>query len=82
MNNLNITSSYDSLDKIIRIVLHIFFGYIISGAYRVIKFIETKNSVTLVVGILGLVTGIGNAILWVADLITLITQGKFVLFAD
>ncbi len=82
MSKSSITNSYDSLSKIVRIVLHIFFGYIISGVYRVIKFIETQNVVTLVVGILGLVTGIGNAILWIADLITLITQGKFVLFAD
>ena len=37
---------------------------------------------TLVIGILGLVTGVGNFILWLADLITVITQDKITLFAD
>lgn len=77
-----LTGTYDSLGLIVKLILQIFFGYIISGAYRIVKFVERKNVLTLIVGILGLVTGIGNAILWIVDLITLLTNNKFLLFAD
>ena len=43
---------------------------------------STKNVVTLVVGILVLVTGIGNFIAWIVDLVTEITSNKISVFAD
>ncbi len=64
------TNAYESLPKIVKLILQFFFGYIISGVYRIIRFVETKNVVTLVVGILVLVTGIGNFIAWIVDFIT------------
>jgi hypothetical protein len=82
MANNSIIAAYDSLSKLVRVILHIFFGYIISGVYRVLKFLETKNVVTLVVGILVLVTGIGNLIAWIVDLITLVTSNKYTVFVD
>ena len=36
----------------------------------------------LVVGILVLVTGIGNLIAWIVDLFTLVTSNKYTYFAD
>lgn len=82
MANNSIIAAYDSLSKLVRVILHIFFGYIISGVYRVLKFLDTKNVVTLVVGILVLVTGIGNLIAWIVDLITLVTSNKYTVFVD
>ena len=41
----------------------------------------TKNIVTLVVGILCLVTGVGNGIAWLIDLITLITKNRITVLA-
>ncbi len=80
--NTSITATYEGLPKLVKILLQIFLGYIISGIYRIIRFLETKNIVTLVVGILALVTGIGNAILWIVDLITEIMYNKISILAD
>ncbi len=79
---MNLTATYENLPKIVKILLQIFLGGVIGGVYRIIRFLETKNVVTLVVGILVLVTGIGNLIAWVVDLVTEITQNKICILAD
>ena len=76
------TGVYDNLPKIVKILLQVFLGSVIGGIYRIVRFAETKNIVTLVVGILVLVTGVGNFIAWVVDLITQCTQGKISVLAD
>ncbi|MBO5312433.1 MAG: hypothetical protein J6B29_00560 [Clostridia bacterium] len=76
------TAFYDGLSKIVKVILHIFFGYLISGIYRIVKFLDSKNVVTLVAGILVLVTGIGNLIAWIVDLVTLVTDNKISVLAD
>ena len=73
---------YDELPKIVKILLQIFLGYIVGGIYRIIRFTETKNLVTLIVGLVGLVTGVGNFIVWLIDLITVITKDKITFLAD
>ena len=77
-----ITQKYESLPKIVKILLQLFLGGVIGGIYRIIRFTETKNVVTLVVGLLTLFTGVGNGIAWVVDLITEITQNKITVLAD
>lgn len=76
------TGIYDNLPKIVKILLQVFLGSVIGGVYRIVRFCETKNVVTLVVGILVLVTGVGNFIAWIVDLITQITSGKISVLAD
>ena len=76
------TATYEALPKIVKIILQLFFGYIIGGVYRIVRFFETKNIVTLVVGILVLCTGIGNTVAWIVDLITEITSNKITVLAD
>lgn len=68
MANNSFTASYESLPKIVKILLQIFLGALISGLYRIIRFLETKNIVTLVVGILCFF-GLGF-VFWVIDLVT------------
>ena len=80
--NKPITKMYDELPKIARILIQLFLGYIVSGVYRVIRFTETKNIVTLIVGLVGLVTGFGNFIIWLIDLITTITKDGITVLAD
>lgn len=80
--NKPITKMYDELPKIVKILLQIFLGYIVGGIYRIIRFTETKNLVTLIVGLVGLVTGVGNFIVWLIDLITVITKDKITFLAD
>lgn len=78
----SITASYEALPKIAKILLQLFFGWLIGGVYRIIRFVETKNLVTLIVGIIGLISGIGNFILWVCDLVTEILNNKITVLAD
>ena len=79
---MDLTNQYESLPKIVKIILQIFFGGIIGGIYRIVRYVEKKNVVTLVVGVLCLVTGIGNFIAWLVDLITEILYNRITVLAD
>ena len=79
---MKITETYENLPKIIKVLLQIFLGAIVSGVYRVIRFLETKNIVTLVVGIVSLVTAGLFGILWVVDLVTEIFKNRITVLAD
>lgn len=80
--NKPITQMYEDLPKIAKVLIQIFLGGVIGGIYRIIRFTETKNVVTLVVGLLTLFTGVGNGIAWVVDLITELTKNKICVLAD
>ena len=82
MANKSITQQYVDLPWIVKVILQLVFGLLISGIYRIIRFLETKNLITLIAGIVGLFTGIGNAIFWILDLVTTILAGKPTVFAD
>ena len=79
---MDLTKQYENLPKIVKIILQIFFGGIIGGIYRIIRYVENKNVITLVAGILCLVTGIGNFIVWIVDLVTEILYNKITVLAD
>jgi hypothetical protein len=82
MANNSITAAYESLPKIVKILLQLILGGIIGGIYRIVRFVETKNVVTLVAGLLCTFTGVGNFIAWIVDLITEITSNKITVLAD
>ena len=77
-----LTKEYDKLDLWIRVLIQIFVGVVAGGIYRIVRYIETKNIVTLVVGLLVTFTGVGNVISWIIDLYTLIRDKKYSLFVD
>ena len=79
---MDLTRQYEDLPKIVKIILQLFFGGIIGGIYRIVRYVEKKNVVTLVVGILCLVTGIGNFIAWIVDLVTEILYNRITALAD
>ena len=79
---MKLTETYESLPKIAKILIQIFLGAFVGGVYRIIRYTETKNVVTLVVGLLVLFTGVGNAIAWVVDLITEATSNRITVLAD
>lgn len=81
-NEKSFLKQYDELPLIARILIQIFAGGIVSGVYRLIKYFDTKNTTTLVVAIIALVTGAGCGILWVIDIITLIAKGGYTVWAD
>lgn len=82
MAKKTITAQYVDLPWIVKVILQLVFGVLLSGIYRIIRFLETKNLITLVAGILGLCTGVGNVIFWVLDLVTTVLAGKPTVFAD
>ena len=74
------TQTYENLPKILKLLLQLVFGALIGGIYRIAKFLETKNMVTLIAGVLNFV-GLG-LVFWIVDLFTELTQGKITFLAD
>lgn len=74
------TQTYENLPKILKLLLQLVFGALIGGIYRIAKFLETKNLVTLVAGVLNFV-GLG-LIFWIVDLFTEATSNKITFLAD
>lgn len=77
----NITASYESLPKWAKVLIQVLLGAIVGGVYRIVRFVETKNVVTLVAGILCLVPPI-SFVAWVIDLVTEIVNNKISVLAD
>lgn len=77
-----LTATYDALPMILRVIIQIIFGVVVGGIYRIVKYFESKNLITLIVGLVVTFTGIGNVIAWIVDLVTLILNGKYTVFAD
>ena len=76
------TKSFDKLPFVARLLLIIFLGWLIGGIYRIVRWTEKKNTATLVVGILGLFTAVGNIVIEVIDLVTTILGNGICFFAD
>ena len=76
-----LTGAYEALPKLAKILLQIFLGAIVGGVYRILRYLETKNTVTLVVGILALIPPI-SVVFWVLDLVTEITSDRISVLAD
>ena len=77
---------FNQLDKIIRIILFIpFWGWIVSGIYRILKFIDGGNNgniLTLILGILSIVIPFIGFVFSIVDLVTTITNDKVTFFAE
>ena len=82
MGKKKLTDSYEELPRIVKIILQIFFGGVIGGVYRIIRYTETNKTLTLVVGLIFLLTGVGNFIAWLVDLITEVTSNRITVLAD
>ena len=81
-SNKGLTAAYEALPKLLKVILQLLLGAVVGGIYRIVRFFETGNLVTLVVGILVLVTGIGNLIAWIVDLVTEILHDRITVLAD
>lgn len=81
MANNTITKTYEDLPKIVKIILQLLLGAIVGGIYRILRYTETKNITTLVVGILAIIPPI-SFIFWIIDLVTEITSNKISVLAD
>ena len=81
MANNSITATYEALPKIVKILLQLFLGSIVGGVYRILRYVETKNTTTLIVGVLALIPPI-SFVFWVLDLVTEITKNQISVLAD
>ncbi len=77
-----LTQQYEALPKLFKVILQLVLGAVVGGIYRIVRFTETNNVVTLVAGLLCLFTGVGNAIAWVVDLVTEILNDRITVLAD
>lgn len=76
------TSAYEALPKIAKLIIQLLLGAVVGGIYRIVRYFETKNVVTLVVGLLVTFTGVGNLIAWVVDLVTELLNDRITVLAD
>ena len=81
MENQTITAKIEGLNKILKVVLFLLVGGILSPLYRVFRYTETKNIVTLVVAIVSFVIGL-SWVLGIVDAITELTSDKVTILAD
>ncbi len=77
-----ITEMYEALPRLLKLVLQVVLGGIIGGIYRIVRFTESGNVVTLVAGLVATFTGFGNLLAWIADLYTEITANRITILAD
>ena len=66
---------YESLPMILKVVIQVVLGLIVGGIYRIILFLENKNTTTLVIGILALIPPI-DVVFWIIDLYSQIKHGR------
>ena len=78
-NNSN-TKFYNDLPKIVKILLQIFLGNLFGIIFRILRFVETKTTSTLVVAILCFVP-LANFIIWVIDLVSLCKNDTYTFYA-
>ncbi|MBQ8546725.1 MAG: hypothetical protein IJ437_07295 [Clostridia bacterium] len=81
MSNETITAKIEGLNKWLKFFIFLLVGGIMSPLYRVFRFTETKNTVTLVVAIVSFVLGLAG-ILGIVDAITELTSDKVTVLAD
>ena len=80
--NNSLTKSYDDIPWLLRVIIQIIGGALVGGIYRIVRFFETRNLITLIAGLLATFTGVGNAIAWIVDLITLLIHGRYTVLVD
>ena len=81
MASNSLTATFEQLPKVAKILLIAFFGWIVGGIYRIVRYTEKKNVTTLVAGLIGLIPPV-DFVLWIADLVSEILHNKISVFAD
>ncbi len=78
-----VTDKIEAWPKAVKFLLFLFpiTGWILSSAYRFFRYNETREIITLVVGVVGLVSGLGIIFGW-ADALSELKNGKVTFFVD
>ena len=77
---VNYTDKFEELPLVVKILLLLFLGGLVSGIYRILRYLETKNTTTLVIAILCFVC-IGG-IIAIIDIVTELTNGRVTVLAE
>ena len=80
--NQSIIAQFDALDKIVKVLILVFVGWLVSPVYRILRYTETKNTTTLIIGVLAFFTGAFFGVLALIDIVTLITDNKISVLVD
>ena len=78
---MNIIETYENLPKILKVILQLFFGGIIGIVYRIIRFLDSKNTMTLIGAIL-LFVPVAGFVIQIIDIVTEITKNRITVLAD
>ena len=83
MAKVTFIEKFESLPKAVKILLFLFpiSGWAISSIYRFFVFAEKKEIITLVIGVIGLVSGIGIIFGW-ADALSELKFNKVTFFVE
>ena len=81
MSTNDLIKFYKDLPKIARIIIQIFLGSFVSGLYRIFRFLESKNTTTLIAGILSFVPPV-SLIFIIIDLVAIIKDEEFSFLVD
>ena len=81
-NKTCFTAEYEKLPFWLRVIIQLFAGLAVGGIFRIIRYFETKNTTTLIVGLIATFTFVGNFIAWWVDLFTLIRDKKYTVYVD
>ena len=79
--NQSTTKFYDDLPKVVRIILQIVLYGLVNGIYRILRYVDTKTTSTLVCGILCFLPFVGFVIA-IIDLISVIKEDKITFYAN
>ena len=79
-NNSN-TKFFTDLPFIVKLLLQIFLGNLFGIIFRILRFVETKTTATLIVAILCVVP-VANFVIWIIDLISIIKNGTYTFYAN
>lgn len=79
-DQVNYTEQFENLPLVVKILLLIFLGGLVSGIYRILRYLETKNTTTLIIAILCFVC-IGG-IIAIIDIVTELTNGRVTVLAE
>jgi fumarate reductase subunit D len=80
MASKSLTATFESLPLIAKVLLIFFLGAILCGVYRIVRYTEKNNVVTLIAGVLCFF-GLGF-VATVVDIITEVLYGKITVLAD
>ncbi len=83
MSKIRVTDKIEEMPKVLKFFLFLFplTGWILSSVYRFFRYSETREIITLVIGVIGLVSGIGIIFGWV-DALSELKYNKVTFFAD